>query len=110
MVIRWDLPDGGSRWLEVRLRMVHPAVLRNCGIHPEYTGLPSAWASSAAMLRYGVTDLRAFFENDVRFLRQFVRRGTDPRLRKPPPCAAPKPRPPEVRSAPNPVSPTPASA
>ena len=35
--------------------------------------MPSAWASSGStMLRYGVDDLRAFFENDLRFLEQFA--------------------------------------
>ncbi len=75
VVIRWDLPDGSSRWLEVLgCGMVHPAVLRNCGIDPErYTGFAFGMGvERLAMLRYGVTDLRAFFENDVRFLRQFA--------------------------------------
>ena len=75
VVIRWELPDGGSRWLEVLgCGMVHPQVLRNCGIDPErYTGFAFGMgAERLAMLRYGVTDLRAFFENDVRFLKQFA--------------------------------------
>ena len=75
VVIRWDLPDGGSRWLEVLgCGMVHPEVLRNCGIDPErYTGFAFGMGvERLAMLRYGVTDLRAFFENDVRFLGQFA--------------------------------------
>ncbi|WP_137915104.1 MULTISPECIES: phenylalanine--tRNA ligase subunit alpha [unclassified Rudaea] len=75
VVIRWDLPDGGSRWLEVLgCGMVHPEVLRNCGIDPErYTGFAFGMGvERLAMLRYGVTDLRAFFENDVRFLKQFA--------------------------------------
>ena len=75
VVIRWDLPDGGSRWLEVLgCGMVHPTVLSNCGIDPErYTGFAFGMGvERLAMLRYGVTDLRAFFENDVRFLRQFA--------------------------------------
>ena len=75
VVIRWDLPDGGSRWLEVLgCGMVHPTVLDNCGIDPErYTGFAFGMGvERLAMLRYGVTDLRAFFENDVRFLRQFA--------------------------------------
>lgn len=75
VVIRWELPDGGSRWLEVLgCGMVHPQVLRNCGIDPErYTGFAFGMGvERLAMLRYGVTDLRAFFENDVRFLRQFA--------------------------------------
>jgi phenylalanyl-tRNA synthetase alpha chain len=75
VVIKWDLPDGGSRWLEVLgCGMVHPAVLANCGIDPErYTGFAFGMGvERLAMLRYGVTDLRAFFENDVRFLKQFA--------------------------------------
>lgn len=75
VVIRWELPDGSSRWLEVLgCGMVHPQVLRNCGIDPErYTGFAFGMGvERLAMLRYGVTDLRAFFENDVRFLRQFA--------------------------------------
>ena len=72
--IRWDKEDGGVRWLEVLgCGMVHPAVLRECGIDAEkYTGFAfGLGVERFAMLRYGVTDLRAFFENDVRFLRQF---------------------------------------
>ena len=58
-------------WLEIAgCGMVHPRVFEACGIDPErYTG----WAFGAgierlAMLRYGVNDLRLFFENDLRFL------------------------------------------
>jgi phenylalanyl-tRNA synthetase alpha chain len=75
VVIRWDLAGGGSRWLEVLgCGMVHPEVLRNCGIDPErYTGFAFGMGvERLAMLRYGVADLRAFFENDVRFLGQFA--------------------------------------
>lgn len=73
--IRWDASDGSTRWLEVLgCGMVHPTVLANCGIDPErYTGFAfGLGVERFAMLRYGVTDLRAFFENDLRFLRQFV--------------------------------------
>ena len=54
--------------------MVHPNVLRASGIDPErYTGFAFGMGVERfAMLRYGVSDLRAFFENDVRFLRQFA--------------------------------------
>ena len=72
--IAWQQPDGSVRWLEVLgCGMVHPNVLRNCGIAPErYTGFAfGLGVERFAMLRYGVNDLRAFFENDVRFLRQF---------------------------------------
>ena len=48
--------------------------LRNVGIDPErYTGFAFGMGVERfAMLRYGVNDLRAFFENDVRFLKQFA--------------------------------------
>ncbi len=73
--IAWQQPDGSTRWLEVLgCGMVHPAVLRNVGIDPEkYTGYAfGLGVERFAMLRYGVDDLRSFFENDVRFLRQFA--------------------------------------
>ena len=72
--IRWDKEDGTERWLEVLgCGMVHPNVLRNCGIDAEkYTGFAfGLGVERFAMLRYGVDDLRLFFENDVRFLKQF---------------------------------------
>ena len=61
-------------WLEISgCGMVHPSVLRASGVDPErYTGYAfGAGIDRLAMLRYGVNDLRPFFENDVRFLRQF---------------------------------------
>lgn len=73
--IAWQQPDGSVRWLEVLgCGMVHPNVLRSCGIDPErYTGFAfGLGVERFAMLRYGVNDLRAFFDNDVRFLRQFA--------------------------------------
>ncbi len=73
--IRWDKDGGSERWLEVLgCGMVHPKVLKNCGIDAEkYTGFAfGLGVERFAMLRYGVTDLREFFENDVRFLRQFA--------------------------------------
>ena len=73
--IRWDREDGSSAWLEVLgCGMVHPNVLRACNIDPErYTGFAFGMGVERfAMLRYGVNDLRAFFENDVRFLKQFA--------------------------------------
>lgn len=73
--IRWETRDGSARWLEVLgCGMVHPNVLANCGIDPErYTGFAfGLGVERFAMLRYGVGDLRAFFENDLRFLRQFA--------------------------------------
>jgi phenylalanyl-tRNA synthetase alpha chain len=61
-------------WLEIAgCGMVHPNVLQASGIDPEaYTGYAfGAGIDRLAMLRYGVNDLRLFFENDLRFLRQF---------------------------------------
>ena len=53
--------------------MVHPNVLESAGIDSEtYTGYAFGMGvERLAMLRYGVTDLRTFFENDLRFLHQF---------------------------------------
>ncbi len=73
--IAWQQPDGSTRWLEVLgCGMVHPNVLRNVGIDPErYTGFAfGLGVERFAMLRYGVDDLRSFFDNDVRFLKQFA--------------------------------------
>jgi len=73
--IGWTRADGSTSWLEVLgSGMVHPAVLRNCGIDPErYTGFAfGLGVERFAMLRYGVDDLRSFFENDLRFLAQFA--------------------------------------
>jgi phenylalanyl-tRNA synthetase alpha chain len=61
-------------WLEIAgCGMVHPNVLKASGIDPErFTGYAfGAGIDRLAMLRYGVNDLRLFFENDLRFLRQF---------------------------------------
>jgi len=63
-----------SGWVEIAgSGMVHPNVLRNCGIDPdEYTGFAFGMGiERITMLRYGIRDLRLFSENDVRFLRQF---------------------------------------
>ncbi len=73
--IRWDKGDGSEPgWLEILgCGMVHPNVLRACDVDPEkYTGYAFGMGvERLAMLRYGVTDLRQFFENDLEFLRQF---------------------------------------
>ena len=61
-------------WIEVLgCGMVHPNVLAACDVDPErYTGYAFGMGiDRLAMLRYGVNDLRLFFENDLRFLRQF---------------------------------------
>ncbi|GAB2950034.1 MULTISPECIES: phenylalanine--tRNA ligase subunit alpha [Aquaspirillum] len=65
---------GERGWLEVGgCGMVHPNVLRNVNIDPEkYTGFAfGIGLDRFAMLRYGVNDLRLFFENDLAFLKQF---------------------------------------
>ncbi|MFM1891246.1 MAG: hypothetical protein RLZ44_323 [Pseudomonadota bacterium] len=64
-----------SGWLEVLgCGMIHPEVFRHVGIDGErYTGYAFGMGvERLAMLRYGVNDLRLFFENDLRFLRQFA--------------------------------------
>src|SRR5690554_3970972 len=69
-----DVRRKGGDWLEVLgCGMVHPNVLRAVDIDPEvYTGFAFGMGvERLTMLRYGVNDLRAFFENDLRFLRQF---------------------------------------
>ena len=64
-----------GRWLEIAgCGMVHPNVLHHAGIDPEkYTGFAFGFGPDRlTMLRYGVNDLRLFFEGDLRFLRQFA--------------------------------------
>ena len=65
----------GTGWMEILgCGMVHPAVLENSGVDSErYTG----WAfgmgpGRVAMLRYGIPDIRALYDSDVRFLEQFT--------------------------------------
>ncbi|ABD80843.1 phenylalanine--tRNA ligase subunit alpha [Saccharophagus degradans] len=61
-------------WLEIMgCGMVHPKVFESCGVDAEeYTGLAfGIGVERLAMLRYGVNDLRLFFENDLDFLNQF---------------------------------------
>jgi phenylalanyl-tRNA synthetase alpha chain len=70
----------GEDWLEILgCGMVHPNVLRNCGLDPdEYQGF--AWGMGIdriAMLKYGMPDLRAFFDADVRWLSHYGFRPLD---------------------------------
>ena len=68
--ILWD----EGKWLEILgCGMVHPSVLEAPGVDSEeFTGYAFGMGvERLAMLRYGVSDLRTFFENDLRFLRQF---------------------------------------
>jgi phenylalanyl-tRNA synthetase alpha chain len=63
-----------GRWLEVAgSGQVHPNVVRNMGLDPEqYIGFAFGMGPDRlTMLRYGVNDLRLFFDGDIRFLRQF---------------------------------------
>ncbi len=63
-----------GRWLEISgSGQVHPQVIRNFGLDPErYIGFAfGSGLERLAMLRYGIDDLRLFFEGDLRFLRQF---------------------------------------
>ncbi|ALG68687.1 phenylalanine--tRNA ligase subunit alpha [Beggiatoa leptomitoformis] len=73
--VEWIGKNGERRWLEVLgCGMVHPNVFKSVGIDTEkYTGFAFGMGiERLAMLRYGVNDLRLFFENDLRFLRQFT--------------------------------------
>jgi phenylalanyl-tRNA synthetase alpha chain len=70
----------GEDWLEILgCGMVHPNVLRNCGLDPDvYQGF--AWGVGVdrlAMLKYGMPDLRAFFEADIRWLNHYGFRPLD---------------------------------
>lgn len=74
MDIEW-IKNGKSGWMEILgCGMVDPAVLSNCGIDPnEYTGFAfGIGVERIAMLKYGINDIRVFYENDLRFLRQFT--------------------------------------
>ncbi|QMW23107.1 phenylalanine--tRNA ligase subunit alpha [Sandaracinobacteroides saxicola] len=69
------LSIGGSEsWMEILgSGMVHPKVLRNCGLDPEeWQGFAfGTGVDRLAMLKYGMTDLRAFFDGDLRWLRHY---------------------------------------
>ena len=64
----------GSGWIEILgCGMVHPNVLRNCGIDPEvYSGFAFGFGvDRMVMLKYGIDDIRGLYESDMRFLNQF---------------------------------------
>ena len=64
----------GEGWIELLgSGMVHPNVLRNCGIDPdEYSGFAfGIGLDRMTMMRFNISDLRLIFENDLRFLQQF---------------------------------------
>ena len=72
--MEWGRDGGQVRYLEIGgAGVVHPQVLRNGGIDPaKYSGFAFGMGiDRLAMLKYGVNDLRLFFENDLKFLRQF---------------------------------------
>ena len=69
-----DMAFGQGRWLEISgAGQVHPKVLSNMGLDPErYMGFAfGSGIDRLTMLRYGIEDLRLFYEGDVRFLAQF---------------------------------------
>lgn len=64
----------GSGWIEILgCGMVHPDVLRNCGVDPEvYSGFAFGFGvDRMVMLKYGIDDIRQLYESDMRFLNQF---------------------------------------
>jgi phenylalanyl-tRNA synthetase alpha chain len=69
-----DMAFKDGRWLEISgAGQVHPKVIRNYGLDPErYIGFAfGSGLERLTMLKYGINDLRLFYENDLRFLRQF---------------------------------------
>jgi phenylalanyl-tRNA synthetase alpha chain len=73
MDIGWTV-DGKFKWMEILgCGMVDPNVLKNCGIDPEvYTGYAFGMGiERLTMLRYKISDIRLFYENDLRFISQF---------------------------------------
>jgi phenylalanyl-tRNA synthetase alpha chain len=73
--MKFDSGPLQGRWLEISgAGQVHPAVVRNFGLDPErYIGFAfGAGLERLTMLRYGIDDLRLFFDGDLRFLRQFA--------------------------------------
>jgi phenylalanyl-tRNA synthetase alpha chain len=70
-----DMAFRDGRWLEISgAGQVHPTVVRNFGLDPErYIGFAfGSGLERLTMLRYGINDLRLFFDGDLRFLRQFA--------------------------------------
>ena len=66
----------GEGWIEILgSGMVHPNVLRNCGIDPEvYSGFAFGMGvERLAMLKYEIDDIRLLVENDIRFLEQLIK-------------------------------------
>ncbi|MBN4665749.1 phenylalanine--tRNA ligase subunit alpha [Pandoraea nosoerga] len=73
--MQFETGKNAGKWLEISgSGQVHPSVVRNMGLDPErYIGFAfGSGLERLTMLRYGVQDLRLFYENDLRFLRQFM--------------------------------------
>jgi phenylalanyl-tRNA synthetase alpha chain len=71
---------GSENWMEVLgSGMVHPSVIRNCGLDPdEWQGFAfGTGVDRLAMLKYGMSDLRAFFDGDIRWLKHYGFRALD---------------------------------
>ncbi len=71
---------GSENWMEVLgSGMVHPRVIANCGLDPdEWQGFAfGTGVDRLAMLKYGMSDLRAFFDGDIRWLRHYGFRALD---------------------------------
>lgn len=69
--IEIDMLWQGKKWLEIMgAGMVHPNVLRNCGVNPdEYQGFAFGFGwDRLAMLKYGLNDIRQFYDGDIRWL------------------------------------------
>jgi len=84
--IGWSIADGrrvvgGSEgWMEILgSGMVHPRVIANCGLDPEeWQGFAfGCGIDRLAMLKYGMDDLRAFFDGDIRWLKHYGFRALD---------------------------------
>jgi phenylalanyl-tRNA synthetase alpha chain len=74
MAVDWPTADGGTRWVEILgAGMVHPEVIENAGFDSSrYTGFAfGIGAERVAMLRWGIDDIRHFYQNNLRFLQQF---------------------------------------
>lgn len=74
MDVWWEQAKGGGRWLEILgAGMVDPNVLKSVDLNPEeYSGFAFGMGiERSAMLHYGIDDIRLFYENDLRFLKQF---------------------------------------
>ena len=72
--VEMDMKKGDGKWIEMLgAGMVHPNVLKNCGLDPkEYQGFAfGIGADRVTMLKYGVDDIRKFYDGDLRLVNQF---------------------------------------